>query len=495
MFVRDLNINPKIVDSDGTVVRQLSEKMQRIPVGGSYIQSIKCAHVRKILMSNLQKNPLALLSNKNEVKKSIDLNLSLSKESNYIPLTPIQNYYFSCFSANMKDDYCNQTMILKLSDFVDKDKLLYSIQQLVEEYEIFKLRYEKNGKVYLQRMIDSVPKSNEFIHIDNKSLPIKDLIAQQEKNVSPFAIPYSFIISKINNDVSLIIIIHHLLIDLLSWRFILEGLDRFYNDKPSTYELNSFLDWAKDINMISNFYHCNKNIFKYKDNYAHTIESKKNLCAPGYYHRSSIRKRVIRIDKNIIDTEFSNIDCGVSMADFLLARYSQALCRVYGLNQQLITMEGHGRSELISCIDPSLTVGWHTSIYPIEINYDSIVKKEDASEVKSIAKMAQVENLGVQYGITRFNNSAKHNVSILPAILFNYLGDIDQYFQPSIYRQGSFEYRYNLTEGTTPYCLELLSMIKDLKYSFEFSYNEEVIDDNTFDRFTKLFVDLLNSTT
>ena len=51
--------------------------------------------------------------------------------------------------------------------------------------------------------------------------------------------------------------------------------------------------------------------------------------------------------------------------DVLLTALTRTFADWTGDNSMLLTMEGHGREAILEDLDPSRTVGWFTSMFPV----------------------------------------------------------------------------------------------------------------------------------
>src|ERR1700719_2970161 len=99
----------------------------------------------------------------------------------------------------------------------------------------------------------------------------------------------------------------------------------------------------------------------------------------------------------------------------------------------LIDLEGHGREEIFEGIDLSRTVGWFTSLYPVRLDPGPI-NLEEAWEggtalgraLKNIKEQLRlIPDSGLGYGLLRYlNEEAGSDLADLPTpqIAFNYLG-------------------------------------------------------------------------
>ena len=113
----------------------------------------------------------------------------------------------------------------------------------------------------------------------------------------------------------------------------------------------------------------------------------------------------------------------VGVREYLLTALSQTIAqwRVEGGHDPgagtLIAMEGHGREDELLGADTAQTVGWFTSVYPVRLGGD----------LESVtAQIAQIPNNGLDYGLLRYGLRVPELVAAQPPqIEFNYLGRFD----------------------------------------------------------------------
>ncbi len=122
-----------------------------------------------------------------------------------------------------------------------------------------------------------------------------------------------------------------------------------------------------------------------------------------------------------------------------------------------LSLEGHGREDIIKDIDLSRTVGWFTSIFPV---YLSIENPHDLATANKTVKeeLRQIPHKGVGYGILCLSQSRLPlNQGNHPTLSFNYLGQWDN----TLTHEGLFAFSQeslgnNIAElNTNPHLLDI----------------------------------------
>jgi non-ribosomal peptide synthase protein (TIGR01720 family) len=111
--------------------------------------------------------------------------------------------------------------------------------------------------------------------------------------------------------------------------------------------------------------------------------------------------------------------------DALLMALSQALAGGNGLDSVIVDLEGHGREDLFEEMDITRTVGWFTTLFPVELSG----KVEDPGEALKLVKkrLQEIPKRGIGYGVLRyFTEQGKNLKGRATEVMFNYLGQFDQ---------------------------------------------------------------------
>ncbi|MET0412729.1 MAG: condensation domain-containing protein, partial [Polyangiaceae bacterium] len=126
--------------------------------------------------------------------------------------------------------------------------------------------------------------------------------------------------------------------------------------------------------------------------------------------------------------------------DLLLTALVRALCRTSGQKSATLMLEGHGREPLFDDVDPSRTVGWLTSVFPLRLRPKLTGDGALGASIKAIKQqLRSVPRRGIGYCLLRHAGDAATRARLTalhePGITFNYLGQLDQSFEPA----GLFE--------------------------------------------------------
>ena len=207
-----------------------------------------------------------------------------------------------------------------------------------------------------------------------------------------------------NQDARLLIIIHHLLIDGVSWRILLKDLETIYQQlhRDKTIQLpaktTSYKQWSE-----------------YLQDYAHESlsESLDYWLSQNKYDEYSLpedncnesilaSKQSIKVilDRKSTQALLQDINqtYNTQIEDLLLTALIITFTEYTNKNYLLVDLESQGRTQIENDLDISHTVGWFTNIYPVLLEINSL---EDISEnIKIIKeKLRQVQKHNFNYSI------------------------------------------------------------------------------------------------
>jgi amino acid adenylation domain-containing protein/non-ribosomal peptide synthase protein (TIGR01720 family) len=228
----------------------------------------------------------------------------------------------------------------------------------------------------------------------------------------------------------LLIVIHHLLVDGVSWRILLEDLSTLYHQFESGIQLtlplktDSFKYWQEQLALYAA-----SDALKKEESYWSTITSVKADVLPLDHPDGSNEIKDMSVKSMVVNktaTEKLIKKCykpyRTEINEMLITSLGLAINKQFGLKKILIQQEGHGREHIGVKMDVTRTIGWFTSVYPIllDVRYGGDIIRQ-LIEVKE--NLHRIPNKGIGYGVLKY--LANKNDSLKPGITFNYLGDFD----------------------------------------------------------------------
>ncbi|MBA1292719.1 amino acid adenylation domain-containing protein [Pseudomonas lurida] len=235
----------------------------------------------------------------------------------------------------------------------------------------------------------------------------------------------------------LLLVIHHLVVDGVSWRILLEDLQTAYRQIAEgrtpvlPAKTSATRAWAERLQTYAASAALAQQLAWWQ---AQLDGSPVGL--PGADPQASLSNRHALSVTTHLDQAFTRrllqdapSAYRTQINDLLLTALARVIVRWSGESSMLLRLEGHGREDLFDDIDLTRTVGWFTSLYPLQlVPSDSL-----ADSLKHIKEQLRaVPDKGLGFGALRYLGTpqARQTLSELPQprITFNYLGQFDGNF-------------------------------------------------------------------
>jgi len=172
-------------------------------------------------------------------------------------LSPIQEMYFqiSATPGSLASDRVgayrfNQSFLLRLMKHAEPEDIVRGIEAILRRYSMLRARFQQDGSGrWTQRITNEVAKSYRFRRNAVRSQEeVESAISAAQtsldiENGPMFSVD---LMDRAGEDPLLFLVAHHLVIDLVSWRALLEDLEQFIESgSMSPTEPLSFQIWAK----------------------------------------------------------------------------------------------------------------------------------------------------------------------------------------------------------------------------------------------------------
>jgi non-ribosomal peptide synthase protein (TIGR01720 family) len=357
-----------------------------------------------------------------------------------VPLTPIQHWFFEQTAGDV--NHWNHVMQLDIAPDVDVRALREAIHHTLAHHDAFHLRFERTAEGWRQWMHDgTLP--DVFTVIDHAAH--QDPMAQQHAigaaihhlNTSldisrgPLA-RAALILRGASTPARLVFVAHHLAVDGVSWWVLLRDLETAFSqvkqDAPIALpaKTTSFKRWTAAMKAYAGDAQSQR---AYWRNVITQTATTSKLDADAAL-RAEANARTLEVTLNAHTTQ-SLLKAAKPINTMLLAALAQAVADIAGERDQVFMLEGHGR-EALAGMDVSRTVGWFTSLFPVALHVAPNGDPASALRAAQIA-IAALPDGGQGYGAMRYLGEAVEAAALTPAhapaILFNYLGQMDALFE------------------------------------------------------------------
>jgi fengycin family lipopeptide synthetase C len=418
-----------------------------------------------------------------------------------VPWTPVQQWFFS--QDIEERHHFNQSVMLFHSGRLSENAIRPALKKLAEHHDALRMVYRNDDRRWIQ--------INQGIHESQLySLRISDLSQsesgwetkikqevadlQQSINLQEGPLLHAALFKTLTGDY-LFLAIHHLVVDGVSWRILLEDLSAGYQQAAAgqTIQLppktDSYQEYAR---RIQEYAQSSKLIRE--EAYWRSVEEQQAAELPyeipHHVNIDSSKRDSLSFSLTEADTavllQNVNYAYGTDTQDILLTAASLAICEWTGGSKLRIAMEGHGREHILPELDISRTVGWFTSMYPALISFENH-RDELGTAVKTVKDtLGRIPNKGVGYGMLKYLTHPENKsitFSKTPEISFNYLGQFNDIERQDTFRPSSLGSGKDITHTwKREQIIEMSAMAADKKLHFNLSYPPARFHRNTMEQ-------------
>ena len=236
----------------------------------------------------------------------------------------------------------------------------------------------------------------------------------------------------------LVLIIHHLAVDGVSWRIVLEDLNIAWAQHRGGRQVElpaagtSFARWASLLAEHAR----NPHVVHQATAWRQVAATPAALPAvrPDVDMYDTAGQLSVSLDAETTRMLLGEVPAAfhAGVHDVLLIAFGLAVAQFLGTGGASIgiDVEGHGRQEeLAADVDLSRTVGWFTSKYPVSLavgglSWAQVVagEAELGAVIKDVKEQLRALPDGLTYGVLRYLNPEVELAQVDPPIGFNYLG-------------------------------------------------------------------------
>ncbi|HEU0076802.1 MAG TPA: condensation domain-containing protein, partial [Longimicrobiaceae bacterium] len=236
----------------------------------------------------------------------------------------------------------------------------------------------------------------------------------------------------------LLLAIHHLMVDGVSWRILLEDLESAYRQLTRgeavrlPAKTTSWKAWAEGLAARSRSAALAAEAAYWREQAHRWVAQLPTDDPSGENTLASARSVEVRLTGHETGVLLREAPAAyrTQVDDVLLTALARALARWTGELRVRVALEGHGREEAwMEGVDLSRTVGWFTSIYPVVLELPA--DGGPGAALKAVKEQLRaVPGRGIGYGLLRHGGGSEPGAELAGAaeaeVGFNYLGQLDQ---------------------------------------------------------------------
>ncbi|WP_317847587.1 non-ribosomal peptide synthetase [Pseudomonas sp. HTZ2] len=349
------------------------------------------------------------------------------------PLTPIQQWFFEQPVAHRA--HWNQSVLLDLRQPVDAQQLRRALACVMRQHDALRLRFVQQAGQWRQWHAEEGAEQPVLQHAhacDEQALLALCNQAQASLDLAEGPLLRALLVDMAEGGQRLLLVVHHLVVDGVSWRVLLEDLQQALQQlaageqprlpgKTSAYQqwAGRLVQHAQSPSLLAEaaYWHA-----QYQDvtpglpSQAVSHPVAQEICAVQTCLDPNLTRQLLQQAPAAYRTQVN---------DLLLTALAQVICAWTGQASTLVQLEGHGREDLFEDIDLSRTVGWFTSIFPVKLT----PALDAGASIKAVKEQLRaVPNKGIGFAILRYLADVGLGALPAPAITFNYMGQFDASF-------------------------------------------------------------------
>ncbi|OQS34427.1 hypothetical protein B0T40_15085 [Chromobacterium haemolyticum] len=402
-----------------------------------------------------------------------------------LPLTPAQRWFFERVDTLPRPGHWNQALLLSVAAGISAPTLRSALLRLEQSHDAFRLRFSAGADGWRQHYAprEALREEDWLERVDLSALPAAEraaaIEARAEAAQRELDLERGPLLRAVHFDCGdgeagrLLMVIHHLIVDGVSWRVLLQDLAGLLAGVAPMPANVGFGHWALRPFEPS------------AEERAYWLDQAR-LAADAV--RVPLTAEAARDNRyGMTDTVELSLDSGETAAllrggalrtsaeEMLLTAALGALRDWLDADALVLTMEGHGRDD--EALDLSRTVGWFTALYPL-----TVTGLAEASPPRLLRRVKQalraVPAGGAGYGALRQAVDARALAAMPePQIAFNYLGQFDASLPtdgalaPAPESVGAMED----PDGLRPRLIDIVALVSDGKLSLRWNYGRATL--------------------
>ncbi|WP_315833219.1 non-ribosomal peptide synthetase [Bradyrhizobium prioriisuperbiae] len=352
------------------------------------------------------------------------------------PLLPIQLRFFGEDAGERH--HWNQAVLLEPRTRLDWAMLGRALEAVVDHHDALRLRFtETNGAWSAEYR--AAPAVSELLWLRERITDATEVTAVASLAQASLSLSGPLLravgMDLVDGSQRLLVVIHHLVIDGVSWRVLLEDVAAAYGQLASGAtavalppKSQSFASWGARLQTFATteelaaelpyWQERRSNIQLSCDGDHDGVDRVADADEVSLVIDAALTSRLLKDTPSAYRTQVN---------DLLLAALARSLRQWAGLDELPIELEGHGREDVFAGAEIARTVGWFTTAFPVKLSGGAL---DDAELIKTVKEeLRSIPGRGLGYGVLRYLGSDEQRAALAaiddPRIVFNYLGQLD----------------------------------------------------------------------
>lgn len=411
------------------------------------------------------------------------------------PLTPIQHWFFE--EILTAPQHWNMALMFELRGGGSPEHWERAAERVLSHHDALRMRFVRDAEGWAQ-VNETTFVETPFQRHNLSSLPAAERRAEVERHAAALQKDFDLGVAPLvrlayfdlgpEEPPRLLIVAHHLVVDGVSWRILLDDLESAYRQAEAGQHISlptkttSYKAFAHSLREYATGGECASELTYWASDARRAVGALPRDFEAGRNTVASTSGVSVSLSAEETEELLQRVPpvYRTEINDVLLTALALAFERWGSVRRLLVDLEAHGREEFLEGIDLSRTVGWFTSIYPLLLELPMPTGNVGAALKGIKEQLRAVPQKGVGYGVLRYlgDERARAELSGMPRaeVSFNYLGQLDK----ALAGDSAFA---RAPEATGPDCdpggerqhaLEVLGSVADGQLNLTFVYSEHL---------------------
>ena len=429
-----------------------------------------------------------------------------------VGLIPIHHWFFEQHLPERH--HFNLSNLFAINQRLNPELLQRAVEHLIAYHDALRLRWTESdnrlvmgvtepGPVFFSEDLSSLSDAEQRVAIEIRATALQGSLDISRGPLIRAAL-FDLGTQKPNR---LLIVIHHLAVDIVSWPILVEDLFTAYRQlsRGESIELprktTSIKQWAERLNEYARSPELREELAFWQSETRRRIDHLPTDYQSGENTEGSAATLTVSLTTRETESLLHDLPAvsRTQIQETLLTALVQAFGRWTGMRSLAVDVESHGREALFEDLDLSRTVGWFTSIVPLVLDLEQNFAAEDA--LKSVKdQLRAIPNGGIGYGLLRYmsgDEEITEKMRALPRadVCFNYMGQVGRGLRKNSPIGAAAESTgpSRSLQGSRFYLLDINVTVEDGVLVAHWTYSKNVHHRSTVEALANWFTEELRS--
>ncbi|MFY0534441.1 condensation domain-containing protein [Nannocystis pusilla] len=357
-----------------------------------------------------------------------------------VPLTPIQHWFLDGDPVDAHH-YC-PAMRWTPPPALSPEIAAEALRIVAEQHDAVRLRYRRSESGWVQEHETGATLVLERVDLSALDREARDAAAaeavarlQRGMNLSSGPICRAAWLDLGEAGAQLVLVLHHLVTDGVSWRIVCEDLQRTCDALIAGRipelgaKTTSLRQWSERLHAFIAGGGLSQEIGYWQAQCARRIPPivRDRHCSPGTFGDS----RTVEVELSPADTSALlravGSRHGTEIDAVLLSALASALSAASATDTVCVALQHHGREPVVADLDVSRTLGWFSTLFPLWLTVQQ--GRDPAALLDDVKQqLRSVPGRGLGYGWLRYAHpdaDVRASLSVPMPVVFNYLGQYE----------------------------------------------------------------------